>query len=148
MKAKKTNAFWDASALVPLCVQESGTPAAESLLRRFPPVAWWGSPVEIRSAICRLHRERMITDAGKKGAILRLELLHRSGKEILPGDDLRELAFRLLDAYPLRTADSFQLAAALIWCNERPARRNFICADQRLTSAARFIGFTVRDLSR
>ena len=143
---KKSSAFWDASALVPLCVQESGTASAEALLRKFPPVVWWGSPVEIRSAICRLHREKRVTDLGKKGAVMRLELLHRASKEILPGDALRDLAFGLLDVYSLRAADSFQLAAALIWCDGRPARRNFICADQKLTRAAASAGFTVFEL--
>jgi predicted nucleic acid-binding protein len=144
---KKVNAFWDASALVPLCVHESGTPSPEMLLRKFAPVTWWGSPLEIHSAICRLHREKAITDAGKKGAVLRLDVLQRGCKEILPGDELRELAFGLLDRYSLRAADSFQLAAALIWCNQRPARRSFICADQRLTKAAASVGFAILELS-
>jgi predicted nucleic acid-binding protein len=144
---KKVNGYWDASALVPLCVHESGTHSSESLLRKFAPVTWWGSPVEIRSAICRLHREKAITDAGKKGAVLRLEVLQRGCKEILPGDELRELALGLLDRYSLRAEDSFQLAAALIWCNQRPVRRSFICADQRLAKSAASFGFTVLELS-
>jgi predicted nucleic acid-binding protein len=144
---KKANAYWDASALVPLCIHESATTSSESLLRKFEPVTWWGSPVEIRSAICRLHREKAITDGGKQGAILRLEVLQQGCKEILPGDELRDLALSLLDRYALRAADSFQLAAALIWCNEQPARRNFICADQRLIKAAASAGFAVLEIN-
>jgi len=144
---KKATAFWDASALVPLCVQEAATPSAESHLRKFAPVVWWGSPVEIQSAICRLHREKEITDSGKKGAIARLEMLGRGWREILPGDQLREMAVQLLDEYSLRAADSLQLAASLIWCEQRPAKRNFICADQRLSRAARSIGFVVLEFS-
>jgi predicted nucleic acid-binding protein len=140
---KKATAFWDASALVPLCVHEGATTAAQFHLKKFAPVVWWGSPVEIHSAICRLHREKAITDAGKKGAIARLAMLGRGWRELLPGDQLRELALLLLDEYTLRAADSLQLAAAMIWCDERPARRNFICADQKLCKAARSIGFLV-----
>jgi len=95
----------------------------------------------------RLRREKAITDAGEKGAVARLEMLGRGWREILPGDQLRELAVRLLDEYSLRAADSLQLAAALIWCDQRPARRTFICADQRLCKAAKSMGFVVLELT-
>lgn len=110
-------------------------------------MVWWGSPVEIQSAICRLQREGAITDPGRQGAAARLQLLAQGWREILPGDDLRELALHLLDKYPLRAADSFQLAAALTWCEQRPARRNFISADERLSVAAKSAGFSVHELS-
>jgi len=143
---KNASAFWDSSALVPLCVQEAATHSAESYLRKVVPVVWWGSAVEIHSVICRLHREKEITDQGKQGAIARLELLSRGWKEILPGDQLRDLALQLLGEYLLRAADSLQLAAALTWCDQRPARRNFICADPKLSTAAKSIGFVVHEL--
>jgi len=143
---KKATAFWDASALVPLCVPERATGAAASHLKNLAPVVWWGSPVEIQSAICRLHRERTLTDAGMQAAVARLEMLSGTWREISAGDKLRELALGLLTHYPLKAADSFQLAASLIWCEERPAKRNFVCADQRLSRAARSIGFAVLEL--
>lgn len=144
---KKSTAFWDSSALVPLCVQEASSPSAESYLRKFAPVVWWGSPVEMRSAICRLRREKAITDVGEKGAVARLEMLGRGWREILPGEQLRELAVRLLAEYSMRAGDSLQLAAALLWCEQRPARRTFICADQRLSKVAKSMGFVVLELS-
>jgi hypothetical protein len=52
----------------------------------------------------------------------------------------------MLARYPLRGADSLQLAAALTWCQARPAGRNFICGDQRMSEAARSAGFAVLDL--
>lgn len=145
---KKTTAFWDASALVPLCVQELATPAAASRLREFVPVIWWGTAVEVQGAICRLHREQAINNAGKKLATLRLDALRTGWREISPSDELREFAFDVLDDYALRAADSLQVAAALIWCDERPARRNFICADYRLSNAAKSVGFSVIELPR
>src|SRR5271165_610401 len=106
-------AYWDSSALVPLCVQEASSRQAQSQLRKSMPVVWWGSLVEVHSAIARLHRLRKLNDLGRKGALSRLDLLSRGWREILPGDPLRDLAMRFLDAYELRAADSLQLAAAL-----------------------------------
>ena len=143
---RSTTAFWDASALVPLCVQESASRFAQSQLRKFTPVVWWGSFVEIQSAVCRLQRERDLTDSGMRGALARLRLLSRGWKEILPGDALRELALRLLGEYPLRAADSLQLAASLTWCESRPTRRSFVCADKKLSNAAKSVGFSVIEL--
>jgi predicted nucleic acid-binding protein len=145
---KKTTAFWDASALVPLCIHEAASRHAQSHLRRFAPVVWWGSLVELHSAISRLHRDKEITDLDKQGAAARLRLLNRGWREILPNDQVRDLATQLLDKYFLRAADSLQLAASLIWCEQRPTSRNFICADQRLAKAADSAGFSVFELSR
>ena len=144
----KAAAFWDSSALVPLCVHEVTSRQAQSQLRKSAPVVWWGSPVELHSAIGRLHRLGKLKDVEKQGALSRLAMLIRGWREILPGDQLRDLAMRLLDIHDLRAADSFQLAAALIWCQQRPARRAFVCADQRLLKAADAAGFTVFELSR
>lgn len=144
----KPAVFWDSSALVPLCVHEITSRQAQSQLRKSMPVVWWGSSVEVHSAIARLHRLGKLNDLDKQGALSRLNLLNHGWREILPGDPVRDLAMRLLDAYELRAADSFQLAAALIWCQQRPVRRAFVCADQRLSYAAKSAGFTVFELSR
>jgi len=144
---KKTTAFWDASALVPLCVHEAASRHAQSHLRRFAPAVWWGSLVEVHSAICRLHRDKEITDLDKHGALARLRLLNRGWREILPGDQVRDLATQLLDKHSLRAADSLQLAAAMTWCQQRPAKRNFLCSDQLLSRAAIATGFSVLELS-
>ncbi len=109
-------------------------------------MVWWGSLVEVHSAICRLHRDREITDLDKQGAVARLRLLSRGWREILPDDEVRELATRTLDEYSLRAADSLQLAASLIWCQQRPSRRRFVCGDHRLAKAAESAGFSVLDL--
>lgn len=141
-------AFWDASALVPLCVQEITSRQAQSQLRNSAPVVWWGTSVDIHSAIARLHRLGKLTDVEKKGALSRLALLSRGWREILPTDPLRDLARRVLDLHELRAADSLQLAAALTWCQQRPAKRTFVCGDQRLSKAAAFAGFSVLELLR
>ena len=143
---KKTTAFWDSSALVPLCIREAGSRQAQLYLRKFDLVVWWGSLVEVHSAICRLHRAKEITDANKQGAVARLRLLSRGWREVLPDDQVRELASESLDKYLLRAADALQLAASLIWCHKQPSRRSFICADRRLAHAADAVGFSVLEI--
>jgi predicted nucleic acid-binding protein len=144
---KKATAFWDASALVPLCIHEATSRRAQVYINRFAPVVWWGSLVEIHSAICRLHREKVISDLDKQGAVSRLQLLRDGWREVLPDDPLRDLAVESLDKYSLRASDSLQLAASLIWCQRQPSRRNFVCADRRLAEAANAVGFSVFNLS-
>ena len=143
---KSATAFWDASALVPLCVNEAASRQARSYLRKFTLVVWWGSFVEVHSALCRLHRQKQISDLAKQGASERLRLLNRAWREVLPGDEVRDLAIATLDKYSLRAADSLQLAASLVWCRERPARRNFVCADRWLAQAANSAGFSVVEI--
>jgi predicted nucleic acid-binding protein len=102
--------------------------------------------VEVHSAICRLHRDKELSELDKQGAVTRLRLLNRGWREILPEDQVRDLATLLLDTHSLRAADSLQLAASLIWCQQRPSRRSFICGDQRLAKAADSAGFSVLEL--
>jgi predicted nucleic acid-binding protein len=104
---------------------------------------WWGSAIEIRSGIARLHRLAEIDDYGNHQALQAMESLRRAWREIHPTEAVRNRSFTVLDAYPLRAADSLQLAAALIWCDERPAGKTFLSADIRLCEAAAKSGFTV-----
>jgi predicted nucleic acid-binding protein len=144
----KPTAFWDASALVPLCIHEATTAQVRKYLRRFEPVAWWGTVVEVHSAISRLHRDAAIAPAERDGALVRLNLLSQGWREILPDDALRTLAATLLDTYSLRASDSLQLASALTWCQQRPEGKIFVCGDKRLSHAANSAGFRVAELSR
>jgi len=143
---KNSSAFWDASALVPLCVNQAASGQARSYLRKFAVVVWWGSFVEVHGAFCRLHRQSQISDLTKQHAWEHLRSLRRGWREVVPDESVRDLAVRSLDTYSLRAADSLQLAAALVWCAERAARRTFICADQRLAQAAKSAGFSVVEL--
>jgi hypothetical protein len=72
-------------------------------------------------------------------------LLSQACREILPTDEVRELATQLLDSYFLKASDGLQLAASLIWCKNKPAKRDFISGDRRLSGAARSAGFSVID---
>src|SRR5437764_9975899 len=100
------------------------------------------------NAICRLHREKELTDTGKQGAVTRLKFLSRGWREVLPDEQVRNLAAQSLDQHWLRAADALQLAAALIWCEQRPNKKHFICGDDRLAAGARAVGFSVLELPR
>jgi len=140
---RKEPAFWDASALVPLCVHEATSRNVHAQLKTFLPVVWWGTPVEILSAIQRSHRLGNLNDPERQRGLARLKLLSGAWREILPDDELRDLAGQMLDAHDLRAADSLQLAAALVWCQHRPASRSFLSSDRRLSAAAMDRGFSV-----
>ncbi len=143
-KRKASIAFWDTSAIVPLCCQQN---LSQSMRKRWREttrvVVWWGTTVEARSAFSRLHSEGVLTSKGRQQAQARLEVLQQEWREMMPSDMARSLAEKLPDAYGLRTLDSFQLAAALVWCNEKPKNRVFVCDDSKLSAAAQTVGFTV-----
>jgi uncharacterized protein len=141
-KPKPKAAFWDTSALVPLCLRQDETTRAQQLSRQYGKIiVWWGTSVEAYSSLNRLFQEGEIDEPGLEQAISRLDLLRTSWSEILPTEQLRELAESMPQKYNLRALDSLQLAAAFVWCNERPQKRPFICFDTRLSQAATLAGF-------
>ncbi len=141
----KTNrAFWDTSAIVPLCCQQDASANFRRLRRQMPDVAaWWGATVEARSALARLLKEGKLTAKGIQQAIARLEAQRAAWFEVLPSAKIQLLAEAMPEQYDLRALDSFQLAAALAWCRERTRGRIFICGDILLAQAATKAGFTV-----
>jgi hypothetical protein len=70
--------------------------------------------VEVHGAICRVYRDKEISDLHKKGALARLRLLNRGWREILSDDQIRDLATQLLDTHSLRAAGSLQLRGPAI----------------------------------
>ena len=70
-------------------------------------------------------------------------MLLLSSRCIEPIEIVRELALAQLDRFPLKAGDALQLAAALVWCRQRPHRRTFVCNDRQLRSAADALGFEV-----
>lgn len=138
-----TPAFWDTSALVPLCVQQQPSPAVRQLLEQHEIAVWWATPVEMRSAFERLLRMGQLTVPEHAGAGMRLEKLRRGWRELQPSEALRSQAETFLMSYPLKAADALQLAAAWIWCSGHPQTYVFISGDAQLLEAARQAGFQV-----
>jgi uncharacterized protein len=137
-------AFWDTSALVPLCVKQSTTSRAVTLYRRYEAVVWWATPIEIASALARLLRMRQIDSADWTKSRQLATALADSWFVIQPSDAVRAKAARLVDRYDLSAADALQLSAALEWCEDIPQGRVFLTADQRLREAASLSGFDAK----
>jgi len=135
--------FWDSSALASALLGDAHSDAMVEAFDRDPtPVIWWATPVECRSAIVRDVRETRARDAATE-AMERMREARSQTREILPGENVRTRAIRLLAQHPLRAADALQLAAALIWCDEQPSAETFVCLDRRLREAAHREGFTL-----
>ena len=141
---KKIDAFWDSSALVPLCVDQGVSPLANAALKNKSMAVWWGTPVEITSAFTRLLRSNEIRQEDFRSALARLAGLRRRWIEVQPTETLRDLAENLPKQYSLRAADALQLAAALVWSTQSPRKRVFVCFDGRLAEAAEREGFAVQ----
>ena len=139
-------AFWDASALVPLCVGQSTTPRAIALYKTYEAVVWWATPVEIASALARLGRMKQLDSSDWARARQLAAALADAWFVIQPSEGLRAKATQLLDRHDLRAADALQLAAALEWCQDAPQSRVFLTADQKLREAAILTGFDGRKL--
>ena len=138
--------FWDSSAIVSLLVDE---PTRAAMLRLMEDdsdlLVWWGTSVEVASALARREREGGLSADDVTAAQTALRELAESWHEIVPADAVRRAAERLLRTHPLRAADSLQLAAALIASDHDPATLDLVCLDERLSAAARREGFTVLD---
>lgn len=104
---KDNFAFWDSSALVPLCCQQAGSAALRQVYRQKPrTVAWWSAIIEAHSALARLLREGTLTPKGYADAVMRLERLQTIWREIVPSDKLRNLAIPLPKTSELRAMDA------------------------------------------
>lgn len=136
--------FWDSSAVVPLCVTEPNSRAADAALKADPDmVVWWGAEIECISALMRRHRDGLLTDQGMTQARQRLTDLGKAWSVIEPSSAIKSDALRALAVHPLRSADAVQLAAALVWADHAPEGRTMVCCDERLRKGARAEGFDI-----
>src|SRR5579859_6026229 len=100
------SAFWDTSALVPLCVRQSNTPQAVASYKRYPPVVWWTTPVEIASALARLVRMQQLNATEWRKARHLASRLSDEWSVIQPIDAVRARAVHMVERYDLRAADA------------------------------------------
>lgn len=135
--------FWDSSALTPLLLEEADSDLREKQLSRDSVVlVWYGTLAEIESALNRRKREGTLPRQEEQKARARLNLLSDAWIEVQPTTALRDRALRLLRTHPLRAADAFQLAAAVIVCQDKTTGFPFLTGDHRLRDAAEAEGFT------
>lgn len=136
--------FWDTSALVALAFPEPWSEPATEVAREDELIAlWWGTPVEIESAVQRAARNRRLDDETIRKARVVLDHVREHAAEIAPTEDIREAARRIVRVHELRAADAFQLAAGLSWCSNEPKGQDLVSLDRRLRIAAEREGFTV-----
>jgi predicted nucleic acid-binding protein len=136
--------FWDASAVIPLCVAQAQSARVRALWREDPGmVVWWATTVECGAAFARLRRGKSLQGRREEAARSLLLDLERAWTEILPNEELRAHAGRLVRTHALGTADAFQLAAALIWMKP-PQGGEMVVLDQHLAQAARLEGLATR----
>jgi hypothetical protein len=145
---KTEAAFWDTSAIVPVCCIQDFSAQARKTYRIFKkPILWWGTPVEMRSAFEKLNQTELLTAKQTSNALRLWKSFRANSRLIVLYEKTTTLAEDLPERYGLRSLDAFQLAAALVWCKEKPRNRPFICADVRLGGAARDAGYDVISLS-
>ena len=136
--------FWDASAIIPLCIDEPQTKVLREAAKKTETMAvWWGSLIECCSAFARLRRDGRLKPKEEDEVRHILSVLSSSWIEIEPCEEVRTMAGNLLLLHPLHAADSLQLAAALVWAKKSPKGHQFVCLDRKLGEAARKVGFKV-----
>jgi predicted nucleic acid-binding protein len=136
-------AYWDSSALVPLCISQPQTVAAQNLYAKYKIVTWWATQVEIVSGLTRLTRMGGMTQQQFLMSKPFVRNLVSGWLSIHESASIVSSACRLLELHPLRAADALQLAAALEACEHNPLGFALITADQRLADVARPMGFLV-----
>jgi predicted nucleic acid-binding protein len=136
--------FWDASAIVPLCLPQIATARAVAWLERDEAIAVWAwTPVECASAFARLEREQTYPGPVLALAASRLAELQAHWTEVDDIGSVRQRAMRCLRLHPLRAADAGQLAAALLLVERIDTSVPFATLDARLAEAARREGLVV-----
>ena len=106
-------------------------------------MTWWASRIECASALNRLHREQSLDEKGLVQALGNLDAFCETCLEILPSEEVRKRAMRLLRIHPLRAADALQLGAVLVAAREDPSSLALVTSDDQLKQAAEREGFLV-----
>ena len=133
--------FWDSSAVVTLLMDQPLTLHARELIEQDAEiVVWWGTVIECASAIARVERSGALPGEATVSALDRLRNLRQNWYEVMPSEEVRMQAARLLRVHPLRAGDATQLAAALVWSGTSD-QHELVSFDDRLNLAARREGF-------
>ena len=138
--------YWDASALVPLIVDEPGSRLARTWLREDDHIVTWAwTRTEITSAIERRTREGALTRRQRRTVIDRFRGFAAGWDEVMDVLSVRARANAVLARHPLRAADAGQLGAALLVSEQLSDPLMFLCLDRRLGDAAEREGLRVAD---
>lgn len=134
-------AYLDTSALVKLCVLETGTPLAVGLWTHADALVTSRiADAEVRSVLAAAERIGRIDAAPAAAARERWDELWPSLAIVEVSENVAEHAGDLADRRPLRAGDAIHLASALLLNEAKPL---FAAWDRRLAAAARAEGLTV-----
>lgn len=89
------------------------------------------------------QRRERISHADFQKARALIDHLRARAVEVQPTEAVRARALRILSVHTLRAAAALELAAALIWCQERTHGASFVSLDEPLRLAAALEGFRV-----
>lgn len=129
---------------MPLLVAEEASSAMRDLYRADSGIiVWWGTEVEVTSALARRERAGDLSTDLATEALQRWAALEYSMHEIGPSEAVRTTARRFLRVHDLRAADALQLSAAFVAAETRPSTLEVVCLDDRLSTAAKKEGFTI-----
>jgi uncharacterized protein len=136
--------FWDASAVVPLILEEANTSVVSGWLRDDPEMLLWGlTRVEIVSAVERRGREGLLSLETRSAALRRIDRIANAAHEITDLLAVRTKSIALLGRHALRASDAAQLGAALVVADPEPGSLTIAVLDRRLAQAAAREGFDV-----
>jgi len=136
--------FWDASALVPIFLNEPQSELTRTWYATDPGVIVWAlTRIELLSAIARRDREDPAEPAPYRIARDKIARVWPEWFEIGDLVAVAQHAERLLLAHPVRAADALQLGAAIVAAESQPATLEFVTLDRRLGAAAAREGFPV-----
>ncbi|MFW2512786.1 type II toxin-antitoxin system VapC family toxin [Demequina sp. SO4-13] len=133
--------YMDTSALVKLCVHETGTPLAVGLWKHADALVTSRiADAEVRSVLAAAERIGRMDAAPAAQARDRWKELWPSLAAVEVTASLATHAGDLADRRPLRAGDAIHLASALLCAEASPV---FVAWDGRLAAAARAEGLTV-----
>lgn len=136
------NLFFDSSALAKRYIREQGSERVADLMSGASSL---GLSVvclsEVISALCRRRREKKLSH---KQYLTTKQTLFEDAEDaniVSITDEVVARAVHLLERWPLRSADSIQVASAVEWSADL-----FVSADARQCTAARGYGLEVEEL--
>jgi len=120
-----------------LVIPEPGSQRCLPVAANDPEISvWWGTPIEIASALSRRYRDGSLNVVEFAAARREADRLLQRSNEIAPSEQIRTSAMQLVRQHPLRAADAAQLAAAMFAFGPSPTVVEFVSMDERLRAAA------------
>lgn len=136
--------FWDSSALGSLLLQEANALEIRSIYDQSETfVMWTLTPVEVVSALYQAARTNRISAEGLRQAEQWLKEAIESFNFVKDIEQVKHRAERILRIHPLKAADALQLAAALVYYDDKPQSQLLITLDTKLAQAGFKEGFTI-----